>query len=182
MCELSGKLVAWLDSELPESEGAELARHVKTCEQCAFDVRRYQEVSGRLRLYCDAVLESAPAREPLPWVPVLTGIAAAAAVLALILLWPRTAEQPLPRVAPLLPGPVVETAQRVAPAHVARRIHRHVARVVEKPPAPATMPAFQIVIPADALLPPGAAPAGVSFVADVTLASDGSLARMYVRP
>ena len=43
-------------------------------------------------------------------------------------------------------------------------------------------PAVEIAIPADAIFPPGAVPAGVSFTADVTLASDGSTEQIRLRP
>ena len=47
------------------------------------------------------------------------------------------------------------------------------------PPAP---PAVEIAIPADAIFPPGAAPEGVSFAADVTIAPDGSAQQIRLRP
>ncbi len=43
-------------------------------------------------------------------------------------------------------------------------------------------PAIQITIPADAVLPPGAAPEGVSFVAEVSIAPDGSAQQIVVQP
>ena len=43
-------------------------------------------------------------------------------------------------------------------------------------------PAVEISIPADAIFPPGAIPAGVSFTADVTMASDGSAEQIRLRP
>ncbi|HXR10297.1 MAG TPA: anti-sigma factor [Candidatus Acidoferrales bacterium] len=43
-------------------------------------------------------------------------------------------------------------------------------------------PAVEISIPADAIFPPGAVPAGVSFTADVTMASDGSTEQIRLRP
>jgi hypothetical protein len=42
--------------------------------------------------------------------------------------------------------------------------------------------AVEIAIPADAIFPPGAVPAGVSFTADVTMASDGSAEQIRLRP
>jgi hypothetical protein len=47
---------------------------------------------------------------------------------------------------------------------------------------PAAAPAIEITIPAEAVLPPGAAPAGATFVADVTIASDGSAQQFRLRP
>ena len=43
-------------------------------------------------------------------------------------------------------------------------------------------PAVEIAIPADAIFPPGAVPAGVSFTADVTIATDGSAEQIRLRP
>jgi hypothetical protein len=43
-------------------------------------------------------------------------------------------------------------------------------------------PAIQISIPAEAVLPPGAAPAGVSFVAEVSIAPDGSAHQIFLQP
>ncbi len=43
-------------------------------------------------------------------------------------------------------------------------------------------PAIQITIPADAVLPPGAAPEGVSFVAEVSIAADGSAHQIFLQP
>ncbi len=43
-------------------------------------------------------------------------------------------------------------------------------------------PAVEIDIPADAIFPPGAVPVGVSFTADVTMASDGSAEQIRLRP
>ena len=43
-------------------------------------------------------------------------------------------------------------------------------------------PAIQITIPAEAVLPPGAAPEGVSFVAEVSIAPDGSAHQIFLRP
>ncbi len=43
-------------------------------------------------------------------------------------------------------------------------------------------PAVEISVPADAIFPPGAIPEGVSFTADVTMASDGSAEQIRLRP
>jgi len=55
-------------------------------------------------------------------------------------------------------------------------------------PTPATAgwqlaePAIQITIPAEAVLPPGAAPEGISFVAEVSIAPDGSTHQILLQP
>jgi Putative zinc-finger len=43
-------------------------------------------------------------------------------------------------------------------------------------------PAIQIAIPAAAMFPPGAVPEGLTFIADVTIAADGSAQRLRLRP
>ena len=34
MCDFSGKLVAWLDRELPAEEAADVERHLEACTEC----------------------------------------------------------------------------------------------------------------------------------------------------
>jgi Putative zinc-finger len=46
----------------------------------------------------------------------------------------------------------------------------------------AEQPAIQIAIPAEAMFPPGAAPEGVSFVADVSIGADGRVEQLRLRP
>ena len=41
---------------------------------------------------------------------------------------------------------------------------------------------IQIAIPADEMFPPGAVPEGIHFVADLTIAPDGSAERLQLRP
>jgi len=43
-------------------------------------------------------------------------------------------------------------------------------------------PVIQIAIPAEEMFPPGAVPEGMHFVADVTIAADGSAERLRLRP
>jgi hypothetical protein len=43
-------------------------------------------------------------------------------------------------------------------------------------------PMIQIAIPADEMFPPGAVPEGIHFVADLTIAADGSAERLSLRP
>jgi anti-sigma factor RsiW len=84
MCDLSDKLIAWLDHELPPHEAAALEQHLEACAECRNCLHAYQEVSKSVDAYCDAATESAAHREPLPrWVPVLSVAAAAAALLLL---------------------------------------------------------------------------------------------------
>jgi hypothetical protein len=41
---------------------------------------------------------------------------------------------------------------------------------------------IEIVIPAEAVFPPGAVPEGVSFNADLTIGADGSARGLWLRP
>ncbi len=43
---LSGKLIAWLDNELPAEEAAEVERHVAVCSECRSDAGTYKSLSG----------------------------------------------------------------------------------------------------------------------------------------
>jgi hypothetical protein len=43
-------------------------------------------------------------------------------------------------------------------------------------------PMIRIAIPADEMFPPGAVPEGIHFVADLTIAADGSAERLLLRP
>ena len=46
MCEYSGRLIAWLDRELPDEEATNVAWHLGQCAECRQAVRAYEEVSG----------------------------------------------------------------------------------------------------------------------------------------
>ncbi len=45
MCDFSGKLIAWLDRELPAEEAAEVERHLQGCSGCRSDVDAFKRVS-----------------------------------------------------------------------------------------------------------------------------------------
>jgi hypothetical protein len=84
MCDLSAKLIAWLDHELPPHEAADLAQHLEACAECRGCLQAYSQVSKAIDAHCDAAMEAQAQREPLPrWVPVLFVAAAAAALLLL---------------------------------------------------------------------------------------------------
>ena len=73
------------------------------------------------------------------------------------------------------PAAVAGTQAATAPAASARNS----ANVASWTPAE---PAIQIAIPAAAMFPPGAVPDGLTFIADVTIAADGSAQRLRLRP
>ncbi|MGB9203075.1 MAG: zf-HC2 domain-containing protein [Terriglobales bacterium] len=193
MCNFS-RLVAWMDRELPDNEAADVERHVRDCSECRRRVQTYEQVSRELAVYCDAVAGNAVAdkmigkrtRRKMPrWVPVVAS-AAAAAVLILVFqvfqpasVQPASVKQipvpfPVPsRVADASPAVVLETAPRPV-----KKVHRgHGIRRQQTPNANWTSaePAIQIAIPVEAMFPPGAVPEGITFIADLSIASDGSV-------
>jgi anti-sigma factor RsiW len=179
MSEHPANLIAWLDCELPDAEAADMRRHLKGCASCRNRLRAYTEVSRAFDAFCDATATSRARRRLPRW----AAVSSAAAAAALLLAFPRARVE--------LPPANVPSA--TAPAAV----------VLELPPAPATAvhrrhlvappqnqeagwlpaePAIQIAIPAEAIFPPGAIPDGVSFIADVSIAADGSAQRLRLRP
>jgi len=178
MCDLSGKLMAWMDGELAENEAADVERHVRDCAECRCRVEAFGEVSRLIVAYCDGATE-AGRRGKLPlWMPALAGAVAAAALL-LITLRPDTVK-PIPVVlraatpAPALIPEVAPVPTKVA-AKTIHRNHRGVTPRDSNPNWAFADRAFQIVIPADAMFAPGAAPEGTVFRADLSMASDGSV-------
>ena len=188
MCDFSGRLVAWMDGELAENEAAAVKTHVPTCAECHERLAAYQKASLVFAAHYGAVTEEATAAKVhrrLPrWVPVLAGAAAVAAVLLLAFM-PRSAKPVpvVPQVAVASPlvavEPVTKPLQQVQPVQ-----RRHVA--ARRKPSTTSWamaePAIQIAIPADAMFPPGAVPEGVNFVANLTLAADGSVQGVRLQP
>jgi anti-sigma factor RsiW len=182
MCDFSGSLISWLDHELPANEAADVERHVEACTECRSRLDAYKRVSGAFDAYYEAAMASnVRARLPL-WASVLSGAAAAAAV-ALFLTFSRAHVRPLP------PRPSAEAAPPAIVLSTAatpiKKVHR------QRAVAPAQSqnadwlpgePAIRIAIPAEAMFPPGAIPEGVNFIADVSIAADGSAQRLRLRP
>jgi anti-sigma factor RsiW len=198
MCEFSGKLIAWLDHELPPEEAAEVEAHLADCSECRSGVDAYKRVSGEFDAYCDAAIASSVRREVPRWAPVVLGAGAAAALVALFLAMPRMRVEP-----PTFHRPQTVVAAssvivtNVLPASVtpAQKVHRRravtPASIRNANAAPVQSqdanvlpdePMIQIAIPADEMFPPGAVPEGMHFVADVTIAADGSAERLRLRP
>jgi Putative zinc-finger len=183
MCEFSSKLIAWLDNELPEAETAAMDHHITLCRECREQADAFREVSHAFAVYAKAV-PPWPARSANPWLLVPSAIAAA--VLAVLLLWPGR----LPNAKPVIQRSA--DAQPPHPVNVPRKAAQAIATVLRprvpkrvRAQAAAWQPAertIQIIIPADALFPPGAFPEGVGFVADLRLASDGSASGLALRP
>jgi anti-sigma factor RsiW len=178
MCDVLGKLIAWMDGELAENEATDVERHVGWCSECRRHVEAYGEVSRLVVTYCDAAAEVGRLRKLPRWVPALAGAVAIAAILVFTL---RPASVKLiPTVAGAAgtsPVSIPDVVQ--APTKVnAKAVHRHheiVTRRTSNPDWAFASPAFQIVIPADAMFAPGAMPEGTVFRADLSMASDGSV-------
>jgi anti-sigma factor RsiW len=188
MCDFSGRLIAWLDQELSLDEAADVKRHLQSCEDCQRDLDSYQRVTGAVQSLCDATLVSTELRRLPRWVLLAGTAVAVTAAAALLLALPR---------APIEEPPVYPTAAVAAAANL-----------LEPTPAPVDVPvkkthrrhalvpvrsqqnlngvqserAIRIVIPAEAMFAPGAVPEGITLLADVSIAADGSAQRLRLRP
>lgn len=198
MCDFSGKLIAWLDRELPAEQAAEVERHLESCSECRTCVDAYQRVSGEFDAYCDEAMASSARRAGPRWAPVVMGAGAVAAVLALFLAMPRTRVEPpafhSPQVTaaaspagvdatvPPFASPMRKAHRRQAATPVSiRNANAGAAQIQNEYVAPG-QPMIQIAIPADEMFPPGAVPEGMNFVADLTVAADGSAERLRLQP
>jgi Putative zinc-finger len=193
MCDYSSKLIAWLDRELQPEEMAAVQQHLPNCAECRASLSKYKLVSQDIDDYCHAMMTASQSdRAHRGWAV----LSAAAAILVLAgtaaVLWhsrlqarsaapalavsPITAIHALPAEAPELPRPA-------GAARKSSRAHR-----VNSPSALQPVhwvppqPALQVAIPADSMFPPGAVPEGISFVADVNFAPDGSARQIRLRP
>jgi len=185
--------MAWLDRELGNDEMVELERHIGVCSECRSRLESYQQSSAAFDAYCDAVVSAKAHRRRVPrWVPVLTTAAAAAitATLALVLL--RARVEP-----PALPPPVQVQVQATPSAMVLENVKAPSpapGKTMHRPRASTpgttrqtanwqpTERAVQISIPAESMFPPGAVPQGVNFIADLSIAADGSAEQIRLRP
>ena len=184
MCDVKAKLVAWLDRELTPDEAGALERHVEECHECCHWVATYERVSQTFDAYCDAVMAAKAVRRA-RWVPVLAGALIATTAVCLAFLRTRVVPSavieppaaiasapvpgPPPVAEPILHKPMI---RRHHPAPDARKL------VTQEQPMDA---AIQIVIPAEAMFPPGAVPNGINFIADLRIAPDGSVKQIRLR-
>jgi len=158
MCEYSRRLIAWLDRELPDQEAPNVEWHVGQCADCRKAVSEYEEVS-RAFLACYEASGVVKTNSMVPlWT--LSGVTAAAAMVAVILL----AQPPVEKLSfhPLSPAPAPMMTVR-ARAHVHHRanpVSAHRQWVADEP-------VVEVALPADALFPPGAVPPGFNYIADV---------------
>jgi hypothetical protein len=165
MCEYSGKLIAWLDHELPDEEATNVEWHVARCVECRNAVAAYEEVSRYFLCCHEDVMAARPRPHGWRWVTAWGGVAAAAILVAGVLM--RSHVEPLS----LRPPTGIQ-----APEMAFEKSHTPVVRVRPSRPAVALPihqqwsnqdPVIEVVLPADALFPPGAMPSGFSFIADV---------------
>ena len=202
MCNLSGKIVPWLDHELPEAEAEDMERHVGSCAECRSSVTACREASNLFDEYCEAVVASKARRRTIPaWMPLVAGAAVTATVGALLLAFVPARVEQLPaysqvasspsalvlKAGPLGPVKKNEPQSQLKPE---RRAVQHPGRgPVRSEPVRSeeenwvvSGQAIQITIPGDAMFPPGAVPDGVNFVADLSIAADGSPEEIRLRP
>jgi hypothetical protein len=188
-CDCSKQLVAWFDGELSNDESVYLEQHVAACVECRAEMEAYKKVSVAVQSYCEAATTSGTHRTaPLRILPYV-GAAAAAAGLAFFLLQPHPrlvalAVQPAPALPSVLVVPDAKPASPARSSHIKPvrvRDSSGPARGLQSNSPPAES-AIQIAIPAEALFPPGAAPQGVTFVADLSIAPDGLPLRLHLEP
>jgi len=181
MCDYSGKLVAWMDRELLDDEAADVDRHVTACAECRRRIEAYEQVSAGFVAYCAAAVEQKTSSRLRHWVPVLSGVATAVALSVVCFLRVPVKQIPVrPQEAVASPASVIETAPRLAKAiHQRRPAPRTKMASASWTPAE---PAIQIVIPAEAMFPPGAVPEGINFVAELDIAADGSAQGLRLQP
>lgn len=204
MCELTGKLPAWLDGELAFEDAAEVERHLGVCEECRARSEAYRRASEAFAAYCDAYSDAvvrSKAGSKRSRRALAVTLSAAAAVAAVFLLSARIrVERPAtagsPKVAPAAAVPAPASAARVAQANdtpvVTSPHHDRTKRArVQASASPAQIqnaawpgdePTLEIAIPGEAIFAPGALPDGVGITVDVTLAPDGWAQQMQVRP
>jgi hypothetical protein len=162
MSEYSGRLIAWLDHELPGEEATNLERHVGQCTECRQAMREYAEVSAAFLTCYEAAIAVQGRRKTPLWA--MGGMAATAVLVAILLAPPRTESLALVPQSPRPPAFALDIIEPPRPIPAVRPRHR---------PAPiqsqwiAVEPTIEVVLPADALFPPGAVPQGFSFIADV---------------
>jgi hypothetical protein len=197
MCDFPGKLIAWLDHELPEREAAEVRQHVQGCKECQNRVKVYEQVGKAVDSYCDGALASNVPGGRICWQLAL--LAAAVVGIALLLVFPRARVEQTMTHQPAAATPALHDATTIASPAIAfetppapekpqkpqRNVHQHPATPAAQNPARNWLsagPAIQIAIPAEAMFPPGAVPEGINFVADLSIGPDGSAQGLRLQP
>ena len=152
--------------------------HIARCEECRRAVSAYEEISASLLDCYEASMITPPRRSRLVWARV-AGVAAAAAILLTAILLRPAAVQRLTLNPPPAPHCACDCVSEDARGRCvgSRDTSPAAARHVAQSPAWRPVePMVQIAIPADAMFPPGAVPAGFSYITEVSFAPDGSQA------
>jgi hypothetical protein len=152
-----------MDRELAEAEAANVERHVRQCTECRRAVVSYRDISGA---FLDCYVGAMPAqRTRIPWIWAgVAGAAAAAILLAAVLA--RPGPERLPTLPPAMRAPAI-AFEKTPTRMVVIRARRQPRPKPIRTQWIAAEPTVEIALPADALFPPGAVPAGFSFIADV---------------
>jgi len=198
VCEFSGKLIAWLDHELPAEDAASVERHLEACSECRTEIDAYKKVSSEFDAYCDEVISPSARRDIPRWIPAVSAAAAVAALAALFLVLPRARVEPpafQPSRTAVDNASAVVAKELPAEAHPIQRVPRRPAVVhvqiqnVNSRPSQSQnayfqpeQPVIQIAISADEIFPPGAVPEGMHFAGDLAIAADGSAEGLRLRP
>jgi anti-sigma factor RsiW len=197
MRDFPGKLIAWLDHELPEHEAAEVRQHLRECKECQDRLKAYQQVGSAVNAYCDQALAAEVPSGTTRWRLALT--AAALVAIALLGVFPRARDPQTMTRQPVTAAPALHNAATMASPAMAletsatpekpqdhqRNVHRHPAALGAQNRARNWLspePAIQIAIPAEAMFPPGAVPEGINFIADLSIGPDGSAQRLRLQP
>jgi len=204
MCDFSGKLIAWMDRELPAEQAAEVESHIEACPECRGQLDAYMRVSGGIEAYCDETMTSSgPRGTGIPLLaPAISVAAALAIIVAFFFTWSRTRVEPRAlqsSQSAVVASPFIAAENPSASARPIEHLHRqqvvtpagnfsqgrHLASTAAQTQIAGALPEesmIRIAIPAEEMFPPGAVPEGMNFVADVTIAPDGSAERMRLRP
>ncbi len=184
MCKFESSLIAWMDGELDAAAALEVEQHLPACENCAACAAQYREVSQAFAAhYLAAPIQSNAPR----WRRLAFGAAAVLTAAAATVLWMlRPLPEPLPIERPKIAEPPAMALKAVpadGPALI-KAVHHEAATKPAEIPTPWTSVghSIEIVMPADAMLAPGAVPAGVTFAADLSISGDGSPEALRVQP
>ena len=183
MCELERKLMAWMDRELAADEAAAVEQHLDECEACRERLAKYKNVSETVASYCDAVFVTATKRIVPIWVPVLAGAAMLAG--AGVLFFMSTPKRIEPIALARVPALGATTAPRQSPAKggpqkTAQRQHP-LTPVARKMTPYQQGERVEIAIPAEAIFAPGTVPEGMTVIAEMRIAPDGSVQDIRIR-
>ena len=183
MCEIERKLIAWMDGELAADEATAVEHHFDECERCRERLAKYKNASEMFASYCDGVFVTETKRIVPIWVPVL----ASAAMLAGAGMWffmsaPSRIEPIAPTRVPVLGA---ATAPQQSPAKEAlqkrtQRQHRIAPMALKMAPYQQGE-RLEIAIPAEAIFAPGTVPEGMTVIAEMRIAPDGSVQDIRIR-